>query len=205
MPHFRKFTLLTEKYSDFILWSKVVELMFSKQHLTSAGFATILTYYASINKGLSDSVSNAFPDIKGANRTKPTLPVQLNPNWVSGFTAGDGGFSIGIRPITGQIYFRFHIAQHSRDILLMNLFIKFFNCGKVHIRSNVNRCDFYIQDFNNIYNIIIPHFDLYHLNNIKQLDYADFKLATDLFKSKGLDSREEIKEIISNINSKRKH
>jgi hypothetical protein len=86
----------------------------------------------------------------------PIFPNLLNPYWVSGFTAGDGGFSIGIRPITGQIYFRFHIAQHSRDILLMNLLINFFNCGKVHIRSNTDRCDFFIQDFNKIYDIIIP-------------------------------------------------
>ena len=205
IPHFTKFTLLTEKYSDFILWSKVVELMSLKQHLTSKGFKTILTYYASINKGISDSVSKAFSDIKPANRTKPVLPHTLNPYWVSGFTAGDGGFSIGIRAITGQIYFRFHIAQHSRDILLMNLLITFFKCGKVHLRSNLNRCDFYIQDFNNIYNIIIPQFDTYPLNNIKHLDFADYKKAANLFKSKGLDSREEIKEIISNLNSKRKH
>lgn len=87
----------------------------------------------------------------------------------------------------------------------MNLLITFFKCGKVHLRSNLNRCDFYIQDFNNIYNIIIPQFDTYPLNNIKHLDFAYYKKAANLFKSKGLDSREEIKEIISNLNSKRKH
>jgi hypothetical protein len=63
------------------------------------------------------------------------LPDYLNPKWVSGFTAGDGGFSIGIRPSlnllaqqekTNPIYFRFHIAQHSRDAALLELFIKFF-------------------------------------------------------------------------------
>lgn len=26
------------------------------------------------------------------------LPVNLNPQWVSGFVAGDGGFSIYVRP-----------------------------------------------------------------------------------------------------------
>ena len=31
---------------------------------------------------------------------------------VSGFVAGDDGFSIGNRKNSGQIYFRFHIAQH---------------------------------------------------------------------------------------------
>jgi hypothetical protein len=85
----------------------------------------------------------------------------------------------------------------------MNLLIQFFNCGKVHVRSNTDRCDFYLQDFNNIYNIIIPHFDKYPLNNIKQLDYADFKIAANLFKSDGIKNTEMIKKIISNMNSRR--
>jgi len=56
--------------------------------------------------------------------------------------AGDGGFSIYIRSakdyILGEkVYCRFHIAQHSKDIELMKLFIKFFDCGVVHLRSNL--------------------------------------------------------------------
>jgi LAGLIDADG endonuclease len=75
------------------------------------------------------------------------LPDNLNPNWLSGFVAGDGGFFIGIRPVTGQISFRFHVTQHSRDSSLINLFVNFFGCGKVNIRSNTDRCDYYVQDF----------------------------------------------------------
>lgn len=122
---------------------------------------------------------------------------------VSGFVAGDGGFSIGIRKETGQIYFRFHITQHNRDSLLMNLFVKFFDCGKVNIRKITNRCDYYVQDFIQIYETIIPHFDNYPLYNIKSLDLEDFKKAAELFKAKGRNSTKDIKEIISNMNSKR--
>lgn len=102
-----------------------------KQHLTPTPkgrvFDTVLSYYASINKGITQQVLTAFPNIhiKGAVRMNPIFPNLLNPYWVSGFTAGDGGFSIGIRPITGQIYFRFHIAQHSlfREGHFINEFI----------------------------------------------------------------------------------
>ena len=86
--------------------------MVTKQHLTDFGFKTILSYYASINKGLSPKVSSAFPDIVGVEKVQINFPENLHPEWVSGFVAGDGGFSIGIRENTGQIYFRFHIAQH---------------------------------------------------------------------------------------------
>lgn len=74
-----------------------------------------------------------------------------------GFTAGDGGFSIGIRPITGQIYFRFQITQHSRDNFLMNLFIHFFDCGKVHIRG------FFLIDVILLYKILIKYLILLYL------------------------------------------
>jgi hypothetical protein len=69
---------------------------------------------------MSSTVLAAFPDIVAADKINVILPDNLEPNWVSGFTAGDGGFSIGVRPNSGQIYFRFHIAQHSRDSMLIN-------------------------------------------------------------------------------------
>ena len=56
IPHFYNYALITKKYSDFVLWSKVVELMVTKKHLTTNGFNTVLSYYASINKGMSSKV-----------------------------------------------------------------------------------------------------------------------------------------------------
>jgi len=57
----------------------------------------------------------------------------------------------------------------------MNLFVKFFGCvrraRKEKIRTNKDRCDFYVQDFIKIYDNIIPHFDNYPLFNIKELDF----------------------------------
>lgn len=57
IPHFLNYSLLTQKYSDFVLWSKVVNIIFNKEHLTPTGFNTILTYYASINKGMTSKVA----------------------------------------------------------------------------------------------------------------------------------------------------
>jgi len=169
--------------------------MHKKQHLNSAGFQTILTYYVSINRGLSSSVLNIFPNIVGVDKINVNLPDNLNPNWVSGFTAGDGVFFIGIRQVTNQVYFRFHITQHSRDSLLMKKLILFFGCGNVNIRLNNDRCDFYVQDFIKICEIIIPHFNRYPLYNIKFLDFSDFKNAAELFKLSGSKNIKAIKNI----------
>ena len=104
---------------------------------------------------------------------------------------------------------RFHIAQHIRDIELMNLFTKFFNCGTVYLRSNSKktpRCDFIVQDINLLSTKIIPHFDLYPILNLKNEDYICFKDALNMVKSKqhltqeGLD---KIKRLNLEMNSNR--
>lgn len=81
---------------------------------------------------------------------------------------------------------RFHIAQHVKDLELMKLFIKFFNCGSVGVRSNTATpiCDFYVQDSTLILEKILPHFDTYPLLNLKQEDYICFKECMTIIKLK---------------------
>ena len=52
------------KNIDFYLWSQVVKLILKKEHLNLKGVLTILTYYASINRSLSNKVKVIFPNIK---------------------------------------------------------------------------------------------------------------------------------------------
>lgn len=196
IPHFTKYPLISKKGIDFLLWSKVIKIILNKDHLTKSGFSTILSIYASINRGVSKKVLKYYPDIIPINKPVINLPDSLNPQWVSGFVAGDGGFSIYIRSakdyILGEkVYCRFHIAQHSKDIELMKLFIKFFDCGVVHLRSNLATpspsmgwCDFIVQDVSSLLDKIIPHFDLYPLLNLKQKDYICFKESMLMIKSK---------------------
>ena len=83
IPHFEAYPLLTQKKCYFLLWYKVVQLMSTKQHLTSSGFSKILSYYASINRGASSVISKAFPGIIGANRPVVAQPDTFNPDWVA--------------------------------------------------------------------------------------------------------------------------
>lgn len=193
IPHFTNYPLISQKYIDFILWSKVVNLISNKEHLTEKGFLEILSLYASINTGVSKKVSQIYTNIIPAPKPLRTklLPDNLNPNWVSGFVAGDGGFSIYVRSVKDyalgeKVYCRFHIAQHSKDLELMKLFIKFFGCGSVNVRSNVAtpRCDYIVQDITNLVENIIVHFDSYPLLNLKQEDYKCFKECMTIIKLK---------------------
>lgn len=182
IPHFTIYCLISQKKSDFLLWSKVVEMLANKNHLNQKGFLSILSYYASINRGISPKVQSFHPNIIAQPKPVLNLPLNLDPYWVSGFVAGDGGFSIYVNKsvdhiLDKKVYYAFHITQHSKDLQLMRLFVKFFDCGLVHIRSNplTPRCDFIVQDKESIVNKIIPHFSFYPLENLKQKDFLDFK------------------------------
>jgi len=140
--------------------------MLLKKHLTKNGFYSILKLYASINRGISKQVSYYYSNIEPFRKIKSKHPNKLNPYWVSGFVAGDGSFVLGLRRNTMNnkrfgIYYNFNIAQDSKDLKLMKLFISYFKCGKVILRMNksISRCDYLVQDLNSIMNNIIPHFD----------------------------------------------
>src|SRR5436305_2960153 len=157
-------------------------MLANKDHLNQPGFLSILSYYASINRGVSPKVQSFYPNIIPQPKPVLNLPKKLDPYWVSGFVAGDGGFSIYVNKsvdhVLGEkVYHAFHITQHSKDLDLMRLFVEFFGCGLVHVRSNplTPRCDFIVQDKKSIVNKIIPHFSLYPLENLKQKDFLYFK------------------------------
>ncbi len=97
IPHFNTYSLLSKKRIDFLLWSKVIEMMINKEHLNESGFLKILSYYASINRGASSKVLSFFPNIIPQPKPFFDLPKSLDPHWVSGFVAGDGGFSINTK------------------------------------------------------------------------------------------------------------
>ena len=61
IPHFNKYPLISQKSIDFYLWSKVIEIIFRKEHLTQSGVLTILCYYAAINRGISKKVLMFYP------------------------------------------------------------------------------------------------------------------------------------------------
>lgn len=53
IPHFDKYPLKTQKYSDFLLFKEAVMIMQSGEHLTKEGLQNIINIRASLNKGLT--------------------------------------------------------------------------------------------------------------------------------------------------------
>lgn len=71
IPHFNKYPLITHKQIDFYLFKLGVELLNAKEHLTLEGINKFVSIKASINKGLSPSLEEAFPNC--TPHPKPSL------------------------------------------------------------------------------------------------------------------------------------
>jgi LAGLIDADG endonuclease/LAGLIDADG DNA endonuclease family len=72
IPHFNKYSLLTKKQADFILFKKIVEIMNKKQHLNKEGLIKILELRASL-KGI-----NKIKQIKSGMNTGRKIDTEVN-------------------------------------------------------------------------------------------------------------------------------
>lgn len=63
IAHLDKYTLITQKWADYQLFKQAFEIVNRKEHLSFNGLDKIISLKASINKGLSDKLKEAFPKI----------------------------------------------------------------------------------------------------------------------------------------------
>jgi sRNA-binding regulator protein Hfq len=92
IEHFDKYPLITKKGVDYLLFKKAVNLIKNKEHLTMKGLRKIVSIRASMNWGLPKTIEAAFTNI-----IKFPRPIVLDckikdPNWLAGFTSGEGFF-----------------------------------------------------------------------------------------------------------------
>lgn len=85
--------------------------------------------------GLSDQLKTAFPNLKSYPRPLVEGQEIKDPDWVAGFTTGEGCFKVIVQKHNTKIGFRvttgFTITQHIRDEFLMKSFMTYFGCGGV--------------------------------------------------------------------------
>ena len=118
----------------------------SKEHLDSEGLKKIVGIKYSINRGLSTTLLEAFPEAYPVDKPKTLVPLTINPNWLIGYpteTDVEGCFNIHItssKPhVNGvQVKVRFILTQHSRDIDLMQKLVQNLGCGGLSQYSGEN-------------------------------------------------------------------
>lgn len=89
LPHFNKYSLLSNKLADYLLLKKIVLLMYNdKSHLTKEGLQTILNLRASLNNGLRYELAQAFPLTVPVPRALVSEAKQIDNYWIAGFVSG---------------------------------------------------------------------------------------------------------------------
>lgn len=97
----------------------------------------ILSLKSIINLGLNSSLLTSFPTVE--LQPKPiyipsTQP--LNPNWISGFTAGDGSLHISISSSSASAIYSFGL--NIRDKSVLTRIQNFFGFGQIYVYTSTN-------------------------------------------------------------------
>ena len=164
IEYFNNYPLLTKKQIDFLLFKDIVSILLrlfirAEEHLTPEGILKLVALKASLNKGLSDKLKNAFPDVMPVSR--PLMPnVPLHEQWLAGFTAGEGCFMIKITKANTKLGERvqliFQLTQHIRDEELIISLIQYLGCGNVIIGTS--SIDYRVLKLEDILTKVIPPF-----------------------------------------------
>ena len=197
LNHFGKFTLISHKYGDYSLFKQAYEFLINRQHLTSEGLRKIISIKASINNGLSESLKIAFPDIIPVKRPiKENISI-YNPQWLAGFTSGEGSFGVKIRNMNSSSFIEliFQINQHNRDKELIALIPEYLGCGRVY-KHSVNAVVYRVSKRSDLTEIIIPFFIKYPILGIKALDFQSFTYILKLIKNEAHYSKDGLNQII---------
>jgi hypothetical protein len=96
-------------------------------------------------------------------------------SWFSGFTDGEGNFSIMLDRT--YIRFRFKISLHIDDLEVLNVIKSNLNIGKIIVEEKRNSCAFVVQSFSELKDVLCPIFTNFPLHTSKKLDFQDFYTA----------------------------
>ena len=95
--------------------------------------------------------------------------------WFSGFTDGEGNFSITLDRT--YIRFRFKVNLHIDDLQVLNVIKSNLNIGRIIVEENRNSCAFVVQNFSELKDVLCPIFINFPLHTSKKLDFQDFYTA----------------------------
>ena len=120
--------------------------------------------------------------------------------WIVGFTDGEGCFSVSIfrnktTKLGWQIFPEFVITQSEKSLDALELFRKYFDCGRIFVNKrydnhNENLYRFCVHSIQDLHEKIIPFFKKNKLRTHKQKDFKIFsEIVEKMMKKKHLTSK----------------
>jgi len=146
------------------------------KHLTASGLQAIINIRATLNKGLSPALKEAFPNSVAVPRPEISSIIELQPLWLAGFISGEGCFRVSIRESKSskagiRVSLIFVLNQHCRDESLIISLVDYFGCGNSY--SYKDFTEFKCQSFQDNYEKIIPFLRKYPVLGEKSEDFKD--------------------------------
>lgn len=179
-----------------------IELIVNGEHLSEAGLNKIASLKAAMNKGLSDTLKDSFPNITEIQRPIVELVKNFDPNWLAGFTSGEGCFFVDIYKSKTKLGYttrlKYILTQHSRDVELMRSLANYLDCGYIYADPKKLIVSMTVSKLEEINNKIVPLLAP-SLHGYKVLDFLDFCKVAHLMKDKihlteeGIDQIRKIK------------
>lgn len=203
--HFDTYPLKSYKLRNYLLFKEVFFLVNDKKITKEEDILNIVSIVDNINLPLSEKLRLVYPILNEVSLPKlPENPV-FDPNWITGFTDGDGTFCVRRKKrLSSKIgeyfdyYNIFQIKLHRNDGFLIDQIRNYFNSGRV---NHNEFSSFTCVAQSEIKTIIIPHFEKYPLLSARAKDYIIFKEIFNLIESKPSDYKLRIEELLEIINN----
>lgn len=134
--------------------------------------------------------------------TNHRISCKDRPWWVTGFTDGDGGFSVTPQKTTShlghKVNLEYKVSQKDTSIDVLYAIQDYFGCGSVVIDNRKdNTYKFHVTSLKDILDKVIPHFESYALVTSKKLNFLDFKLVANMKRQGSHLTTEGIEAILS--------
>lgn len=192
--HFDKYPLVTQKLSDYLIFKKCFNIIKQGNHLTESGLLEIISLKSNLNLGLPVKLKEAFPNVTKVNRVEYKFNGIPDPFWISGFTSGEGSFQVLVRNSKNELFTRFSIHLHIRDLEVLKAISTYFNkftpwpgpgaLAEKKVTLTEKSAQLQISKFSDINDIIIPFFNKHPILGMKSLDFIDFKKVCNILKYK---------------------
>ena len=183
--HFDKYPLASQKLKDYLIFKQCFYIIKQGNHLTDRGLLEIIGLKSNLNLGLPVKLKEAFPNVTEVNKVEYKFNGIPNPFWVSGFTSGEGSFQVLARNSNKELFARFSLHLHIRDLEVLKAISTYFNeYTEKKVTLTEKSAQLQISKFSDITNIIIPFFNKHPILGMKSLDFIDFKKVCDILKSK---------------------
>jgi hypothetical protein len=143
----------------------------------------------------------AFPVLPLVARPIFLDPDIPSPEWVAGFTSGEGSFYVRVGNSSytksgSQVQLSFYITQHIRDKKILSKLISCFEVGRIHDSYGRGWASYECSKFSDIRLKVIPFFSKYSIVGVKNKDFQAWCEIAKLVETKDQLTEEGLTRII---------